>query len=458
MQVSYEQALLRHNQNLPRYTSYPPANFFTQTDSSVSYHQMLAALSATQPISLYLHIPFCPKMCWFCGCHTQATARYDPIPHYLDLLCDEIDMVSGLLPGHNLVAHIHFGGGSPTMLSPHDFSRVMNHIHQKFSVHPDCAIAIEIDPRQVTIDKIKAYRDAHVHRVSLGVQDIDPKVMAAINRVQPFDMTRHVVDLCRNHDLHHINIDLVYGLPHQTPESIIKTVDAVCTLTPDRLALFGYAHVPWMKKHMRLIADADLPTHQNRFHLFETASSHIEKYGYIPIGIDHFCKMNDPLAVSQKSGLLKRNFQGYVPASEDLPIIGLGVSSISQTPTGYAQNTPQMPHYRDWIQSNRLPIAKAHILTPDDFLRATIIERLMCDTTVNIPAIAQKHPAASINMKGLRHDLSELIHDQLVDITDDDMITVHHRLAIRMIAAIFDAYRVKQMGDQSPPKRHATAI
>lgn len=341
MQASYQQALLSHNQNLPRYTSFPPANFFTQTDDPSPYTQMLADLPPGQPISLYLHIPFCPKMCWFCGCHTRATARYDPIPHYLDLLCREIDLVSQLIRAKNPIAHIHFGGGSPTILSPEDFTRVINYLTQRFSMESTYQIAVEIDPRQITLDKIKSYRDAGVRRVSLGVQDIDKRVMSAINRVQPFDITRQAIDLCRAHGLNHINIDLVYGLPHQTTSSIASTADAICVLSPDRLALFGYAHVPWMKKHMRLIAENDLPNNNLRYDLFETASSTIEKSGYIGIGIDHFCKPDDSLAISQKSGLLKRNFQGYVPSSEDLPIIGLGVSSISQTPPDMPKTQPK---------------------------------------------------------------------------------------------------------------------
>ncbi len=457
MQVSYKKALLAHAQNLPRYTSYPPANFFTPLKDPDEYYTVYSALSPFQPISLYIHIPFCPKMCWFCGCHTQATARYDPIPNYLELLYKEIKFISDTIPADIQVSHIHFGGGSPTILTPDNFTSLMNHIRDHFKVTDHCQIAIEIDPRQITSEKMMAYRNNGVNRISLGVQDIDHKVMAAINRVQPFDIVRKAIDLCRSYNFMDINVDLVYGLPHQSCETMIDTVSAVCDLLPTRLALFGYAHVPWLKKHMRLIADIDLPDLELRYDLVTAASDVIESRGYIPIGIDHFAQSDDALTQSQKLGQLKRNFQGYVPASEDLPIIGLGVSSISQTPYGYIQNTSHMPHYRDAIQAGQLPIVRGHILSLEDRLHADIIERLMCDATVNLSTILRRHPGTMIDIARINDRLFPLIRDRLVEMTPDGNITVHHRLAVRMVAHVFDVYAVQQVKD-SPSPRHASAI
>lgn len=457
MQASKKHILLRHNQNIPRYTSYPPANFFTSISDSNYSLDLWDCLSPHQAVSLYVHIPFCPKMCWFCGCHTQATARHAPVTNYLQLLYEEIRLVVQKMPKGISVGHIHFGGGSPTILTSDDFTQLMDHLRGQFSFAPACQIAIEIDPRKITPDKVRAYRQSGVDRISLGVQDIDDKVMAAINRVQPFDVTRRAVDLCRGQGIDHINIDLVYGLPHQTISSVAKTAAAVCDLSPERLALFGYAHVPWMKKHMRLIADQDLPDPALRYDLFNTVSNALEIRGYVPIGIDHFAKPEDSLVLSQRSGLLKRNFQGYVPKSEDMPIIGLGVSSISQTPDGYVQNTIHMPHYRDSIQEQKLPVSRFHIFSADDRLRGEIIERLMCDCTVDLKTIMARHQNATVDMLQIRHDLSGLINDGLVDMTPDAYITVHDRLAVRMAASVFDAYRQKVI-ESITPRRHAAAI
>lgn len=450
MQDGLKQAILRHNQNMPRYTSYPPANFFSPCGNDTDQRTWLATIPHGQFISLYVHIPFCPQMCWFCGCHTQASGRYEPVVDYLDLLIQEIRMVGTTVPKATRVAHVHFGGGSPTMLAPADFERAMTALSSAFVFTSGCQIAVEIDPRQVTIDKLKTYAACGVSRVSLGVQDIDEQVMRAINRVQPFDVTRRVVDECRDTGIDHINIDLVYGLPMQTLSGFKHTVETVCGLAPNRLAVFGYAHVPWMKKHMRLIADDDLPGADARYDLFGAACDVLRARGYDMIGIDHFARPDDSLAHAARNGTMRRNFQGYVPATEDVPIVGLGVSSISQLPQGYVQNTVHRPHYRDALTAGRLPISRIHALTPDDHMRARVIEQLMCFSGVDLNNYADQDWRRELTA------LAPLVHDGLVSIEQNRKIAVHHPLVVRMAASAFDAYR--QAIDGTQGKRHAVAV
>jgi oxygen-independent coproporphyrinogen-3 oxidase len=450
MQDRIKRALLSRNENVPRYTSYPPANFFTACGDDGAHRAALADLPQGQNISLYVHIPFCPKMCWFCGCHTQASGRYEPVADYLDLLIAEIGIVAAQVPKSARVAHLHFGGGSPTMLGTIDFERVMGVLSSAFIFSSDCQVAVEIDPRQVTADKLKTYAACGVSRVSLGVQDIDDRVMRAINRVQPFDLTRRVVDDCRGVGIEHINIDLVYGLPHQTVHGFEHTVQSVCALSPNRLAVFGYAHVPWMKKHMRLIADEDLPGASDRYDLFSVAWDTVCGRGYDLIGIDHFACADDSLALAARDGTMRRNFQGYVPAAEDLPIIGVGVSSISQLPQGYFQNTVHRPHYRDAVMQGQLPTARLHHMTDDDRMRARMIEQLMCYSTLDMAEYS------GVNLDNTIHQFGPLVQDGLVSIEDGRKIVVHHPLAVRMVACVFDAYRQKVNGGQGP--RHAVAV
>lgn len=269
------------------------------------------------------------------------------------------------------------------MLSPDNFRGIMNSVERQFSILPDAEIAIEIDPRGVTEEKVKAYADCGVNRVSLGVQDFNDTVMDAVNRHQPYILSFNAVTMFREYGIDRINLDLIYGLPHQTTETTTRTVELALTLDPDRIAFFGYAHVPWLKKHMRLIDESHLPDKVLRFDLFKTGADIMEKSGYIPVGIDHFIKQDDPMAHALDHRTLRRNFQGYTTDQANI-MIGLGISSIGKTDNFYLQNTPDMPIYEALIEEGHLPVVKACGITKEDKLRGEIIERIMCDFEINL--------------------------------------------------------------------------
>lgn len=453
MQDKIKQALLNHNSQVPRYTSYPPANFFTESPPSDLYPSWLSALAQETPLSLYLHIPFCPQMCWFCGCHTRATTRYAPVHDYLDLLKQEIKMIANCMAPEHPIQHIHFGGGSPTMLTPNDFTSLMNTVKSHFRVIDDCQIAIEIDPRQIDQNKIKTYAENGVQRISIGVQDIHENVMRAINRVQSFSVVERAVDICRIQGINKINVDLVYGLPHQTISTMRETVTRVLELDPDRLSLFGYAHVPWMKKHMRLIPSEYLPDDTTRYDLFTVATKIIEGHGYQAIGIDHFSRSDDELSISLKNHTLSRNFQGYIPQRENLPIIGFGASAISSLPNGYMQNLADASLYRDIVKTGKLPVHRYHSFTDQDKIRTRIIEELMCYQEVDLDDIHQEFGIDLGQLEPACQQLEPLVRDGLVSFQEGYKIRIHSRLAVRLVAAAFDTYRIV-----TTAPRHASAI
>lgn len=438
-----KQTILRHDRPLPRYTSYPTAPRFAGGFDAESYAGWLAEIPAGGALSLYLHVPFCPKLCWFCGCHTKITQRYAPVEDYTHLMLREIDMTAPLIPAAG-VSHIHFGGGSPSMLLPDDFSKVMERLRTGFIFNSDAEIAIEIDPRQAGLEKIAAYAANGVNRVSFGVQDFDQTVLAAVNRVQPFDTVYRAVSQCRDHGITGINMDFMYGLPHQTTDSMRRMIDQAATMMPDRISLFGYAHVPWMKKHMRLIPAQSLPGAAARYDLFAAGVAALEANGYKQIGIDHFVRPGDALDSARENRTLRRNFQGYTTDTAD-SMIGFGISAIGRLPNGYVQNTPHSPHYSERILGGQLPVEKSCALNDDDRLRAAVIEELMCYFTANIPPPLRDalHSPA----------METLLKDGLVRIENGSTLTIKTPLAARMACALFDAYL--------PPdtqQRHAAAV
>ena len=314
-------------------------------------------MPAGQSLSLYFHVPFCRSMCWYCGCHTKIVARYEPVAEYLDLLKREIDLIAAALPVGLPVRHIHFGGGTPTMIAPADFEALLAHVRSRFTVEPDCEIAVEIDPRTLAAEAPAALARAGVNRASLGVQDLDPTVQGAINRVQPYAVTEGAVLALRRAGIDSINLDLMYGLPHQTPESCEESAELVMELTPERLSVFGYAHVPWMKKHQRLIDESALADSRGRWKQFDVIAAVLADHGYHQIGLDHFALESDPITVAQRDGTLRRNFQGYTTDGADV-LIGFGASSIGAMPNGYVQNDPAIDRYGAAVRAGRLPIVK----------------------------------------------------------------------------------------------------
>jgi len=424
----------------PRYTSYPTAPHFHPGVNPARYREWLATLPANEPLSLYFHIPFCDTLCWFCACHTTVVNNYAPVADYLDLLLAELDMVSRALPGRQAVSHIHWGGGSPTILAPRDMLRLDRAVRERFDVLPDAAFAVEIDPRGFDADMAAALATCGVTRASLGIQDCDPKVQQAINRIQPMTEVEQCLDLLRGNGITGINLDLVYGLPYQTPDSFARTLSAALALSPQRIAVFGYAHVPSFKKHQALIPDEALPDVDQRLALARLAETTITGAGYQAIGLDHFARPEDCLAQAAQKGTLRRNFQGYTTDTART-LLGFGASAISALPQGYVQNLQATPSYRGALRAGELPVARGIALTREDRLRRDVIEHLMCGLRVDLGEACARHNTAPDALDWALRDLAPLC--------EAGAVVVRHRLvavnpdmpqAARLAAAVFDAY------------------
>lgn len=437
---------------VPRYTSYPTAPHFNAGVGAATLRAWLGALPAGRPLSLYVHIPFCDSLCWYCGCHTRVVNSYGPVAAYVDDLMREFETVADALGVRHSVGHIHFGGGSPTILKPHDIARISDTVRSRFDVLPDAEFAVEIDPRGLQGETVAAFAKAGVTRASIGVQDVNPLVQRAVNRFQPWSVTREAADRLRDAGITALNVDLMYGLPRQSIDDVRRTVDAAVTLKPQRLAVFGYAHVPEMKRHQGLINGGTLPGAEARLRQYDAANEALAGAGYVPIGLDHFALAGDPLAVAQRAGRLRRNFQGYTTDEAD-SLIGLGVSAISSLPQGYAQNTTDAPGYRARVGAGELPTARGRVLSGDDRVRRAIIERLMCDLCVDVGMVAAAH--------GLPIDAFATEIDGLAPLVADGCVTVRGarltvpddmRAAVRLVCAAFDAYLAPH------PARHAVAV
>jgi oxygen-independent coproporphyrinogen-3 oxidase len=437
---------------VPRYTSYPTAPHFHAGVTEATYRQWLQELPAGTPLSLYLHIPFCDTLCWFCGCHTTVVNRYTPVRAYLDLLEEELALVARLAASDHPVTHIHWGGGSPTMLLPSDVRTLARLLRTHFNVADDAEFAIEIDPRGFNVDMADALAGAGVTRASIGVQDCDPAVQHAINRIQPMDTTEQCVAMLGEAGITQLNIDLIYGLPHQTLDGLIDTVDQVVALRPDRLAIFGYAHVPHFKKHQNLIPESALPGLEERFAQAEAARARLCEHGYVAIGLDHFARTDDPMSLAAREGRLARNFQGYTTDTAPA-LIGLGASSIGALPQGYVQNIADVPGYRAALQAGKLPIARGVALTREDRARRDIIVRLMCDLSVDLRLIASAHDLPLDTFAESVRALRGFADDGIV-VSDGERIAIapEWRAATRLVCAAFDAYLDNGIG------RHAQAV
>ncbi len=432
--------LARYDRRVPRYTSYPTAPHFHPGVGAERYAEWLRSLPPDRTISLYVHVPFCDTLCWFCGCHTKIVKRYDPVARYRDLLFAEIDLLATMIGRQHPLGHIHFGGGSPTILSGDDLCRLGEHLHRHFAISDSAEFAVEIDPRGMSRDKVASLAAIGVSRASIGLQDINPKVQRAVNRMQPLSTTREVVDWLRTAGIDAINVDLMYGLPHQDLPGIGRTIDAALSLSPDRLALFGYAHVPWMKRHQRLIDEAALPDTVTRWTQFDHARKRLKAAGYRPIGLDHFARPDDPLAQAASQGRLRRNFQGYTVDAADA-LIGLGPSAIGALPEGYVQNLVPLHDWRDAIADGRLAISRGLILSDEDRLRRAVIERLMCDLEVDLAGIATRFGRDPDHFIPELEPLDQLQADGLVE--RDGMtvrVPAEARPLVRIAAAVFDTY------------------
>jgi oxygen-independent coproporphyrinogen-3 oxidase len=425
---------------LPRYTSYPTAPHFSDGVGVGTYSDWLSTLPASEPASLYLHIPFCRSMCWYCGCHTTITRQDQPILAYLDVLQEEIRLVAERAPSGLNIGEVHFGGGTPTIVEPQEFATLVNLLRRYFAFSEATSIAVEIDPRTLTPDMAAALGGSGVRRASLGVQSLDRKVQVAINRIQSEEQTAEAVHMLLAAGVESINFDLIYGLPHQTVASCVETAERVAAMRPDRLAVFGYAHVPSFKKHQRMIDETVLPDSAARVVQAEAIAATLIDAGYIQIGLDHFALPGDELALAWQNRTLRRNFQGYTTDNCN-SLIGFGASSIGRLDDGYVQNEVALGLYARHISSGRLATAKGYRLTAEDRLRAEIIERLMCYFEADLPAICARHgfDAAQILDGAVR--LPEMTADGLVTVNDGVVrVDEAHRFVIRSVAAAFDAY------------------
>ncbi len=437
---------------VPRYTSYPTAPHFNQSVNGESYLRWLGELDPKTPLSLYFHIPFCDEMCWFCGCYTKIVKRYRPVADYLDLMLDEIALVAAALPRRFTAKHLHWGGGSPTMLTGDDWRRTMDAIRTHVDIADDAEIAVEMDPRTATEDYVKALAAAGVNRASIGVQDYDDAVQKAINRIQPFETTERVVGWLRAGGVEHVNMDLMYGLPHQTLAKVAKMVELTAALKPARIALFGYAHVPWMKSHQKMIDEDALPGATERWRQFELASTRLVELGYLKVGLDHFALPGDHMAKALKNETLHRNFQGYTtdPAGA---LLGFGASAIGRLPQGYVQNLSPLKAYKEAVSDGKPPTGRGIEFSDDDKLRGDIIERLMCDLSVDLNRVCAAHNTDPAVFAEDLKKLDRLVADKAVDVSGGRITVLESgRPLVRLAASAFDAYLDKGAA------RHSRAV
>ncbi len=424
---------------VPRYTSYPTAPVFSPAVGAVQQAQALARLDPAEPASVYLHIPFCERLCWFCACRTQGTKTLTPVEAYIGTLEQELALLKAVLPQGLRMGRMHWGGGTPTILPPALIHRLAQAVKAVIPPTPTWEFSVEIDPTMVDRPKIAALAAEGMNRASIGIQDFDPIVQKAIGRIQPYDITRTCIEDLRAEGVRSLNADLVYGLPHQDLARLGDTVAKVLTLAPDRLALFGYAHVPWMSKRQQLIDEAALPREMERFRLAELAAQRFTKAGFQAIGIDHFALPDDGLALAARSGRLRRNFQGYTDDS-CATLIGIGASSISRLPSGYVQNASATPAYVQRIEAGQLAGARGHLLTDDDKLRARAIEMLMCDFRLDKAELRRSFGNAERALAESTRQLAATFGDLISASPNHLEILPEGRPLARMMAAQFDAY------------------
>jgi oxygen-independent coproporphyrinogen III oxidase len=431
--------------SVPRYTSYPPATLFEAEFAPQRAYAWLSETPADEPVSLYLHVPFCAQQCWYCGCNQKLASRYEPVADFVSVLLNEIDLMASHLPtrrqGKVAVSQIHFGGGTPTILAAADFARLMGKLHEHFDIGADAEVAVEIDPRTISDTLLGEMARSGVNRVSLGVQEFDGRVQAAINRIQPFEMVETLVEKLRANGIAGINFDLMYGLPHQTTQTLQRTILRAISLKPDRISLFGYAHVPWFAKSQRMLPEAALPNPRERADQALQARRTLIQAGYVAIGMDHFARPDDELALAAQTRKLHRNFQGYT-TDQARTLIGLGPSSISQTPFGYFQNSAETNAWARAVQAGDLPIKRGLALSEQHKADADLIKQILCEGVVQARTIADIPVIESLEAEGLVSARGEVCE-----------LTETGWLLARCVAAKFDPLHVPNLTG-----RHALAL
>lgn len=438
----------RYAAPVPRYTSYPTAAQFHDGVGRSEAAAWLGALPPGSPLSLYVHIPFCASLCWYCACNMSVANHYERVARYLDVLSAEMAHVAALMPAQHRVVHMHWGGGSPSILAPADILRLAGRLRELFSIPEAAEFAVEVDPRGLDAERVAAFKEAGVNRVSIGVQDFDPAVQAAINRPQSFETTREAVTLLRDAGIARINIDLVYGLPHQTRAGVERTLEQVLMLDPDRVAMFGFAYLPERIRHQRLILPRDLPDATDRLGQAGRVSRVLSRHGYVRIGLDHFAKADDPLA----TGPVHRNFQGYTTDPSEA-LIGFGASAVSRFSEGFTQNAANVADYEARIAEHGMATARGVALSEDDRMRAHVIERLMCDLVFSGDELRQRYGNAATELSEIAEILIDEDRDGLVQRTPDGFkVTERGRPFLRSICACFDAHL------DTSQARHSTGV
>ncbi|MCX7117731.1 MAG: oxygen-independent coproporphyrinogen III oxidase [Legionellales bacterium] len=425
-------------QEAPRYTSYPPAIHFSSATNRDEHTKWLQAIQPGTRVSFYVHVPFCKKLCWFCGCHTKITQDEHKVSDYAALLLQEMTLLKQLIPSNALLHSVHFGGGSPNMLSTVDLTEIMNGMKTLCSSHSLEELAIELDPRTTSYAQVQTFASLGFNRVSLGIQDFDPMVQEAIHRIQPFSMVSSLIDELYRVNLNDINFDLIYGLPLQTPTRFKDTIDKVIELSPSRIALFSYAHLPHLKKHQQMIDSKSLPSPTEKLALYHLACQQLNAQGYTTIGIDHFAKNTDSLSLALHEHTLGRNFQGYVANPPEV-LIGIGASSISQFPEGYLQNKVSLTEYRNAIQKNTLASLRGWTFTREDLIRKKIIDALMCYMAVDLDKICHNFGLCPTYFQEEITHLNQTPYCDIAEVKNNRIqITTEDRMAVRLIAAVFD--------------------
>ncbi|WP_374435067.1 oxygen-independent coproporphyrinogen III oxidase [Tabrizicola sp.] len=435
---------------VPRYTSYPTAPHFGSNIGPSDFARWIEAIPEGSAVSLYIHVPFCRRLCWFCACRTQGTTSDEPVIAYVETLKAEIALLRAHLPRGVRLSRLHWGGGTPTLLSGDLMRDLAGTIFDVVPLAEDGEFSVEIDPNEIDDARLDALAAAGMNRASIGVQDFDPLIQKAIGREQSYQLTRDVAERIRARGVASLNADILYGLPFQTGPRISDSVQKLLTLSPDRVALYGYAHVPWMSRRQQMIPSDAMPTPEERLSLFETARQLFLWDGYVEVGIDHFAKPEDGMARALKAGTLRRNFQGYTDDTAPV-LIGLGASSISRFPQGFAQNASATAAHTKAIREGQFSTHRGHAFTGEDTLRARIIEALMCDFFVSRAELLRDFDVTPARIEALFQRAAEEFGD-MVRVTEEGfLIPERARPLTRMIARAFDAY-------DSAKAKHSSAI
>ena len=438
-----EALLRRFDAPGPRYTSYPPADRFVDAFGAADALRALAARSkgaaASAPLSVYVHIPFCESVCYYCACNKVITKHHDRATEYLDALDTEIGLVRGALGAGRQVSQLHFGGGTPTFLSDAELDRVISSLRGAFAIAEGAEMSIEVDPRTVTPARLAHLRSLGFNRISFGVQDFDLQVQQAVHRVQPYESVRVLMESARELEFQSINADLIYGLPKQTPDSFARTVAQIGELRPDRIALYAYAHLPQRFKPQRRIIADDLPSAAQRVAMLGGAIAGFLGRGYSYVGMDHFALPDDALAAAKRQGRLHRNFQGY-STQPDCDLIGLGVSAIGRVGASYQQNAKSLPEYYEALRAGQLPVVRGIALNPDDLLRRAVIMALMCQGRVDFEVIEREHQVKMRDYFAAEiAQLAPLVEAGLVDLEAGAIqVTAAGWYVVRAVAMAFD--------------------